>query len=76
MIIPKHVLLKLANLVVREKSLTLLQALRAEAMIGGSGTKSIAQRSPIPWLHKIATTKIDSQLGRRYSHIALKVKGA
>ena len=36
-------------LVVSEKSLTLLQALRAEAMMGGSGTKSMAQRSPIPW---------------------------
>ena len=33
---------------VREKSLTLLQALKAEAMMGGSGTKSMAQRSPMP----------------------------
>ena len=70
---PQGVLLKFANLVVREKSLTLLQALRAEAMMGGSGTKSIAQRSPIPWLHKIATTKMDSWLGRRHSHMALKI---
>merc|ERR1719284_1660054 len=37
-------------LVVREKSLTLLQALRAAARMVGSGTRSIATRSALPFL--------------------------
>merc|ERR1719508_263502 len=37
-------------LVVREQSFTLLQALRAEATMTGSGTKSMAQRSAMPFL--------------------------
>ena len=40
----------LTDLVVREKSLTLLQALRAAATISGSGTRSMATRSAIPFL--------------------------
>ena len=41
---------KSADLVVREKSLTRLQALRAAATISGSGTRSMATRSAIPFL--------------------------